>query len=235
MVTISKRMRDFIYERDQGICHLCNGKVDRNDSAVDHVHPVSIGGVDNIDNYRLAHSRCNAAKGKYLPTDPGPGAVRTTWTEVAVLQEITRRRGEDVALVAERIYEWAHRTDLQFQWPTSSGSGGTYFHLDQLQGGGCVFALWGDSCVWLHFVGRGRTSLNTMEPFTEIAQRAEVVNDLKRRVPHFNQIRGLGNPYVAAEKNPEIDLFLLTEPESLDQFLEVYAEVIGRIRRHASA
>jgi 5-methylcytosine-specific restriction endonuclease McrA len=61
---------DFLIERDGVICHLCQQPVDpalpRNDrmgATIDHVIPLSKGGVDELDNLKLAHWICNIRKG----------------------------------------------------------------------------------------------------------------------------------------------------------------------------
>lgn len=68
---------DALYQRDEGICHICGKKCDYNDSAyrgkyfivgrnyptIDHVIPLVKGGVHSWDNVKLAHLHCNSAKG----------------------------------------------------------------------------------------------------------------------------------------------------------------------------
>ena len=66
-----------LYKRDNGICWICGGLCDFNDHAVaksgyiypgenypeiEHVIPVSRGGLHSWDNVRLAHRKCNAIK-----------------------------------------------------------------------------------------------------------------------------------------------------------------------------
>lgn len=59
-----------IYDRDRGICGICNAKVDFSIKApnplapsVDHIRPVSKGGSDTFDNIQIAHLGCNLRKG----------------------------------------------------------------------------------------------------------------------------------------------------------------------------
>lgn len=67
-----------LYERDKGICYICGGKCDWNDwrtadsgnqypgdsyPTIEHVMPVSLGGLDSWDNVRLACWKCNHEKG----------------------------------------------------------------------------------------------------------------------------------------------------------------------------
>ena len=61
---------DTLIERDGTNCHLCNEPVDtllpRNNrfgATIDHVIPISKGGLDELDNLKLAHWICNIRKG----------------------------------------------------------------------------------------------------------------------------------------------------------------------------
>lgn len=56
-------MRDTVIHRDGHVCHICGGDVPEDDVHLDHVHPVSLGGRNELDNLRVAHSRCNMRKG----------------------------------------------------------------------------------------------------------------------------------------------------------------------------
>lgn len=58
---------DIVYERDKGICYLCHLHVDRKDASREHVIPVVRRGAHSYDNVRLAHKRCNSAKGTTIP------------------------------------------------------------------------------------------------------------------------------------------------------------------------
>lgn len=66
-----------LYKRDSGICYICGGKCDWNSQAIskngnpypgdlypviEHVIPISKGGLDAWDNVRLAHWKCNLEK-----------------------------------------------------------------------------------------------------------------------------------------------------------------------------
>ena len=59
-----------VYERDNGVCWLCGGLCDINADpnsneypSVDHVLPISLGGMDEWGNVRLAHRYCNSLRG----------------------------------------------------------------------------------------------------------------------------------------------------------------------------
>ena len=62
-----------VFERDGWLCWLCDESVDPAatfpdpvSASVDHVVPVSLGGVHSIDNVRLAHLGCNCSRGNRL-------------------------------------------------------------------------------------------------------------------------------------------------------------------------
>lgn len=70
--------RDEIWQRANGICHLCKLPVPRERFHVEHVIPLSAGGTNTADNLAPAHPRCNLKKGSRV----GPrknGLRRTAW------------------------------------------------------------------------------------------------------------------------------------------------------------
>lgn len=59
-----------VYERDSGVCQLCDEEVDDSlarpapmSGSIDHIRPISKGGTHTYDNVQLAHLRCNMSKG----------------------------------------------------------------------------------------------------------------------------------------------------------------------------
>jgi 5-methylcytosine-specific restriction endonuclease McrA len=52
-----------IYDRDQGICHLCHEFVEWDDFSIDHLIPISKGGPDTPANVATSHLRCNLSRG----------------------------------------------------------------------------------------------------------------------------------------------------------------------------
>lgn len=55
-----------VYERDRGICHICKKKVPREAFTVDHLIPVSAGGLTTFENLAVAHPSCNYRRGPGL-------------------------------------------------------------------------------------------------------------------------------------------------------------------------
>jgi len=60
---LPRRIRLAVIERDGYVCGICDLEVDPADVHIDHIHPVSRGGTDDLDNLRVTHSRCNIRKG----------------------------------------------------------------------------------------------------------------------------------------------------------------------------
>lgn len=59
-----------IFERDEWLCGICGGRVDKSlewphpmCATIDHIVPLSRGGHHMPENVRLAHARCNVARG----------------------------------------------------------------------------------------------------------------------------------------------------------------------------
>ena len=63
--------RNEIYKRDNGICHLCHRKVNKNKFVIDHLVPVSLGGEHSRRNVATAHPKCNAKR-----YNTGPAQLR---------------------------------------------------------------------------------------------------------------------------------------------------------------
>ena len=55
--------RETLMLRDEHICGICKNKVEWGDESVDHIIPVSKGGVHRWSNVQLSHLKCNISKG----------------------------------------------------------------------------------------------------------------------------------------------------------------------------
>ncbi len=63
MITARPDVRNRIFERDEGICGICNLPVDFSKMHLDHIVPISAGGKDAEDNLQVSHPTCNFSKG----------------------------------------------------------------------------------------------------------------------------------------------------------------------------
>jgi 5-methylcytosine-specific restriction endonuclease McrA len=62
--------RRAVFERDEGTCWLCHEPIDwalsgwdRWGFTIDHVVPISKGGIDTFENVKSAHRSCNSRRG----------------------------------------------------------------------------------------------------------------------------------------------------------------------------
>jgi hypothetical protein len=58
-----------LFERDEGVCGICNTAVNRDDMHIDHIVPLSRGGLHCYANVQVAHSRCNLRKRNKIELD----------------------------------------------------------------------------------------------------------------------------------------------------------------------
>lgn len=61
--------RKFLYERDFRKCHYCHKHVPFEESTVDHIHPVSLGGLNTLDNLITSCMKCNGDKSNHSYDD----------------------------------------------------------------------------------------------------------------------------------------------------------------------
>ena len=62
--------RNHLIQRYGAKCHYCDLPfASMKDITFDHHIPISKGGLDEIENYRLAHFRCNQTKGDMTPEE----------------------------------------------------------------------------------------------------------------------------------------------------------------------
>jgi 5-methylcytosine-specific restriction endonuclease McrA len=55
--------RAYVYDRDNGMCHICRRKVARKSFTLDHLVPLARGGEHSTRNVRVAHFSCNSRRG----------------------------------------------------------------------------------------------------------------------------------------------------------------------------
>lgn len=60
---VERISRAYIIERDGGRCHICRKKCKPSEIHLDHLIPLSKGGTHTLENLRVAHAKCNIAKG----------------------------------------------------------------------------------------------------------------------------------------------------------------------------
>lgn len=65
----SRETRRFIYNKANGCCELCGKKLLFEDMTIDHVIPLSVGGLDSVDNLSCVCLADNRFKSNILPDD----------------------------------------------------------------------------------------------------------------------------------------------------------------------
>ncbi len=66
---ISGSIRYVVLKRAEFRCELCGISADEKNLEVDHIHPQSLGGIDDLSNYQALCYTCNANKGNTDDTD----------------------------------------------------------------------------------------------------------------------------------------------------------------------
>jgi 5-methylcytosine-specific restriction endonuclease McrA len=66
-VTVEFVDRAVVWQRDAGICHICNLPADPSDWHLEHIFPLVAGGEHSYANTAVSHPRCNREKGTTLP------------------------------------------------------------------------------------------------------------------------------------------------------------------------
>lgn len=61
--------RRLIYLKANGKCELCGRKILLEDMTIEHINPLSMGGIDDVENLACTCYPCNLFKGNILPDD----------------------------------------------------------------------------------------------------------------------------------------------------------------------
>jgi hypothetical protein len=67
--SFKREERKYIYDKADGYCQLCGKKLKFEDASMDHVIPLSVGGLDDLSNLQLACYPCNRFKDNILPEE----------------------------------------------------------------------------------------------------------------------------------------------------------------------
>lgn len=68
-IVLSNAQRQRVFDKTDGLCHVCGIKLERDNFQADHVKPFSSGGIDIVDNFLPACSQCNNYRWDYSPEE----------------------------------------------------------------------------------------------------------------------------------------------------------------------
>lgn len=66
-IKFPKEIREMIYHKANGRCVLCGRKILYDDMSLDHITPLAMGGIDDVNNLQSTCISCNQFKGSVLP------------------------------------------------------------------------------------------------------------------------------------------------------------------------
>ena len=87
-----------VFKRDNNICQYCGKKLSNSELTVDHIVPISRGGLNNWKNCVTSCSPCNNNKGSRTPEEAGmkiKNAPQTPGLSISYEYSSLRRRHED--------------------------------------------------------------------------------------------------------------------------------------------
>lgn len=98
--SISRTLRARVFDRANGVCHLCSGKITVADKwDVDHILALALGGADDESNFAPAHKRCHQTKSA---------------SDVGMIRKADRQRAKHIG--AGKASRWPKRDGMRFDW-----------------------------------------------------------------------------------------------------------------------
>jgi hypothetical protein len=101
-IQIPKKVRFEVFKRDAFVCQYCGSHPPSVILHVDHIHPVSKGGENNIDNLITACEACNLGKGAGLLSG-APKSLKEKALEVSEREEQLKGYSDVLRKRAERL------------------------------------------------------------------------------------------------------------------------------------
>jgi hypothetical protein len=150
---------------------------------------------------------------------PGETLQIGQWSAETFDHALFAARGESAVLIARRIRAWAESRSMRLWWGKGKQSGSCYLMVDHNGVQHWTVALWTTGQVAVQF-----GSMMTNPPFHSESLRLELLERL-------NQIPGVSIDQDRISKYPSFQITLLSEPESLRQFLAALDWALSQIRR----
>jgi hypothetical protein len=143
------------------------------------------------------------------------------WDEASFFADLRARRGNEAAMAARAIFDWAKERRLRLWWGRGKQSGSFFPLLDQGDETHWTVSVWTYGTIEVQF-----QMMKERSPFNDEAKRQELLQRL-------NTIPGVSIAEDAISRRPSIPLNVLAGP-TLAQFLGTLDWLIGEIRRSRS-
>jgi hypothetical protein len=139
------------------------------------------------------------------------------WDESSFFADLSRRRGEQEAAVARRLFEWAREKGLSIWWGQGKTDGSFVLSYHSKFGQHLLFAVWTYGAVEIQFQHMRRPPFSATEKRKELAGR-------------LSAIEGVTIPETALNKRPSFKLGLLTDSVNLEKFLAAFDWMLVEIK-----
>jgi hypothetical protein len=145
------------------------------------------------------------------------GGETRQWDEASFFSELAQRNGEQEALVARRLLEWANKNGLRVWWGQGKKDGSFTPVYENKFGNNILFAVWTYGSVELQFQHMRKP------PFDQEQKRRELAMRLSEA--------GLTIPEDALRRRPSFGLSLLSESGKLDKFQAAFDWMLAGIKK----
>jgi hypothetical protein len=140
------------------------------------------------------------------------------WDEASFFDELREKRGEQEAVVAQRLLEWANARGLRIWWGQGKSDGSFFPMYDNKFGKNFLFSVWTYGRLELQFQRMRRPPFDGERERTELALR-------------LSAIEGVLLPEATLRKRPTFGLSLLMLPGALDKFLDAFDWMLSEIKK----
>jgi hypothetical protein len=145
-------------------------------------------------------------------------SAKRQWDESSFFEDLEHRRGRDEAQVARRILDWAEEKGLRLWWGKGMQDGSFFPMLDHGGEPHWTISVWTYGRLEVQF-----QQLKTKPPFEEEDKRLELLRRL-------NEMPGVSIPLDGITRRPSIQLSVLVNETTLDNFLEVLDWVVEQVK-----
>jgi hypothetical protein len=140
------------------------------------------------------------------------------WDEASFFEDLRQRRGEQEAVVARRLLEWANDRSLRIRWGKGQTEGSLTPVYENRLGTNRLFSVWTSGGVSILF------EYMKNSPFDREPERKE----LARRLSAIEGVSIAGN---ALKERPTFPLSLFVEPATTEKFLTAFDWMLSEIER----